>query len=194
MDLVSEPTEITTEALDPKDFEVAFSLASAALENKLPPGLVESSVGRRAILKENGRVFALALPNTPEVRVFDAMRHHYQGQPKYVSASLRVLALMRLVESGQLARWIVPSPEGPMAHKAIVRAAATSPLRLNPASKDFQLQSGFDATAFDQLVAELAPAVDAEDLPPPPVKEEKKPKRKATKRKPPAKRRAKKTP
>jgi len=87
------------------------------------------------LVDSDGSVRALRLTDTPNARVTMAMQERYRDDTrKYVGASMRVFALVQMLQKGNLSRWIRRNPLDPDLDEvsdSVVEAAASVRLTRN---------------------------------------------------------------
>jgi hypothetical protein len=123
--------------LDPDEFEYVFSLAAAAIDQKIPVGSLETAAGKSILVEDGGEMRQITFNDSAETRMMDAVHHHYKEDAEgFKSAGMRLMILYRHFIAGDLSEFAVDSPQGKALHRAVVRAAASVPLQLDPSEPD----------------------------------------------------------
>lgn len=119
--------------IDPDEFATAFNWAmNAASGRAIIADPSDLRLGFRGI---DGGIHEIRFTDTVLARITIAMKERYgDNTEKYVSASGRIFALLRLLQSGELSDWIRPDPSDPgnyEIHPSLVEAASNVRLTRN---------------------------------------------------------------
>ncbi len=142
--------------VDPDTFSYVFSLASAAMDMRLPPGSIPTLVGKTIDIEvEPGKPQRITFQNKAVVRMMDAVASHVSEPTARIAAAGRIFHLYGVIEKPEALPWIRKNAAGDaLIHPALLSVAAAFPI---------DADAGFD----DGFFAEVAQVAEKLEVPEP---------------------------
>jgi hypothetical protein len=106
-------------------FLFLFELASAAMDNRVPPDFLPQLSGRKFDIEVTaGQMERVTFNNHPVVRLVEAVNSQVVDAGPRLSAAGRIFHVYALLEKPLMRRWVRVSSSGAVVHPAVLRVAA----------------------------------------------------------------------
>ena len=109
--------------LEPENFAFAVGVGMAVMAGRMPIDPSQNTAGRAFRLKIGRELIEGRLVDDPMNRMMDAMRQHFNGDAfAAYSATCRLHALIRLVDTGEVAEWVSEEADGLYVNQSLIHA------------------------------------------------------------------------